>query len=189
MVSRHAVQFYESDHELSDVVASFLRPGLYSHAPCLVIATEPHRYQLARRLEALGLDLARVFESRQLVFADAAETLETFLVRGMPDERRFREHVGRLLDHARMTPGQPVRVCCEMADVLWKDGKQPAALALEELWSRLGTEQPFALLCAYAAREHGARDGDLARKIRERHDLTPTAHAFAQELTPPASAR
>ena len=38
-----------------------------------------------------------------------------------------------------------------MVDLLWKEGKGPAALRLEQLWNALAGDYHFALLCGYSA--------------------------------------
>jgi hypothetical protein len=37
-----------------------------------------------------------------------------------------------------------------MVDVLWKDGRDVAAIQLEMLWNRLARSHQFSLLCGYA---------------------------------------
>jgi hypothetical protein len=43
-----------------------------------------------------------------------------------------------------------VRAYGEMVDVLWKDGREDAAIQLELLWNSLAGRYGFALLCGYA---------------------------------------
>ena len=52
----------------------------------------------------------------------------------MPSADAF-EALGELLDRF---PGQHVRAFGEMVDVLSKDGRHAAAIALEDLWNELG---------------------------------------------------
>ena len=51
----HAVRFYKDDANLCVVVADFLREGLVSMQPALVIASPEHRLQLAAKLQEYDL--------------------------------------------------------------------------------------------------------------------------------------
>jgi hypothetical protein len=42
------------------------------------------------------------------------------------------------------------RIYGQMVDVLWKEGRQDAAIRLELLWNELANAQPFSLMCGYA---------------------------------------
>jgi PAS domain S-box-containing protein len=80
---------------------------------------------------------------------DAEETLTRFLVDGMPDRNRFHQALDELM--AELTGGRPVRVRAfgEMVDILWRAGRQSAALHLEELWNEASVNHSFSLLCGY----------------------------------------
>ena len=43
-----------------------------------------------------------------------------------------------------------IRAYGEMVDVLWKDGKEAAAIRLEMLWNQLANTRKFSLLCGYS---------------------------------------
>ena len=43
-----------------------------------------------------------------------------------------------------------VRAYGEMVDVLWKQGREDAAIRLEILWNKLAHTYGFALLCGYS---------------------------------------
>ena len=87
--SKHAVQFYERDEFLYDVVADFLAAGLDEGEPAVVICTPEHRHAFTGQLRDRGTPVDR------LMFLDAREMLATFMVGGMPDAARFHENVGR----------------------------------------------------------------------------------------------
>ena len=53
----HAVQFYETDGHLLDLLTRFVGTALVSGDIALVIATKPHRDGLNKRLKANGLDI------------------------------------------------------------------------------------------------------------------------------------
>lgn len=149
-VPRHAVQFYETEEFLYDLVSNFLAAGLRDGGPLIVVATERNREAFCNKLEAEGISVRRAVGSGQLTLLDAHETLAAFMVNGLPDPRLFHEHVGGVVartigewPHARL------RAYGEMVDVLWRDGKPEAAAQLEALWNHLAEEQPLSLLCAY----------------------------------------
>jgi PAS domain S-box-containing protein len=158
----HAVQFYESDDFLCGAVAGFIAAGLDAGEPALVIATEEHRLEVCRRLASAGIDLERALRPGRLTFLDARELLSHLMVQGMPDEERFRAHVGRALQASRAgARGARVRAFGEMVDLLWRDGNPGAAIRLEELWNELGQTQSFSLLCAYVMGNFG-KESDAA---------------------------
>ncbi|OWW19421.1 hypothetical protein AYR66_07770 [Noviherbaspirillum denitrificans] len=66
----------------------------------------------------------------------------------MPDDRRFHEHAGGLIERASRRFGN-VRVFTELPGILWESGNRLASVRLEALWNTLRTHLPFALLCSY----------------------------------------
>ena len=83
-----------------------------------------------------------------LRFIDADAMLDELLVDGAPDRARFSAHVGTALEQAG-AGDVLVRAYGEMVDILWRDGRESAALRLEEMWNELTTGRRFSLLCAY----------------------------------------
>ncbi|HET9754337.1 MAG TPA: MEDS domain-containing protein, partial [Myxococcales bacterium] len=146
----HDVQFYESEEILAATVSQFLAEGLASGEPAVAILTPGHAAALLRELGERGLDVARARAGGSLVVLDAEETLGRFLVADQPDWQRFHDQIGgtlaRCIGAAR---GARVRAYGEMVDVLWRQGRKPAALRLEEMWNRLQKTHSFSLLCAY----------------------------------------
>lgn len=55
----HVVQFYEADNSLLDDVSRFIGTALGAGDSAIVIATEPHRLEIHRRLGARGFDPAK----------------------------------------------------------------------------------------------------------------------------------
>src|SRR5205809_659207 len=81
----HFVQLYESDSFLVDSISGFISASFRSNEGAMVIATPPHRLALDARLKEQGFELAAMRASGQYVAIDAAETLGTFMVKGVPD--------------------------------------------------------------------------------------------------------
>jgi KaiC/GvpD/RAD55 family RecA-like ATPase len=148
----HAVQFYGDEESLFTTVAGFLSQGFVDGHPAIVIATPAHRTAILQHLRGRLIDVEKAEKIGSLIVLDAQQTLDLFMVRGMPDQHRFDESVGTLI--AKVIAGREdkvlIRAYGEMVDVLWKDGKADAAIRLEMLWNRLAQRHGFALLCGYA---------------------------------------
>lgn len=146
-LSEHLVQFYESDTFLLETLSEFIGAGLGSGAACIVIATQAHREELLPRLQANGLDPARIPE--RYVALDAAATLAQFLDEGLPDPQRFARVIGAHIERAERHVRR-VRIFGEMVALLWQLGNLAAALHLEACWNELHSAScQFSLLCAY----------------------------------------
>lgn len=148
----HAVQFYENDSSLFATVAGFLSQGLVDGHPAILIATAEHTAAILDHLKGRMIDVAKARALGELTVLDAHQTLATFMVDGKPDPARFEVSVGRAI--GTLLQGRPdrtlVRAYGEMVDVLWKDGREDAAIQLELLWNSLAGRYGFALLCGYA---------------------------------------
>ena len=148
-ISRHAVQFYESDAAFADGIAPWLAEGLRAGDACLVVATEAHRTLLAGRLKAPGV----AWPPASYLALDAAGTLARFCVDGVPDEWRFISVIGEIVQELKAKVRRPLRIYGEMVSLLVADGRVDAAIALERMWNRLTEAGPFSLTCAYPLRE------------------------------------
>src|ERR1051325_4453393 len=90
----HIVQFYEDAGFLAKTVADFVGAGFAADQPAIIIATPEHREAIVDRLSRHGVDVLASRQSGILTLLDAAETLDQFLVNGMPDRDRFRKTIG-----------------------------------------------------------------------------------------------
>jgi signal transduction histidine kinase len=147
---KHIVQFYEDDAFLCDSVAQFLAVGLAAGEPVCVVATAEHREAFRARLARQGLSVDAARARGQLVWLDARETLDKFLVGDMPDGALFDAFFGAIMDqNHRRDPHACVRAYGEMVDLLWRDGNKLGALRLEAMWNELASHHALSLLCAY----------------------------------------
>jgi hypothetical protein len=146
----HAVQFYGSDQSLFTTVAGFLAEGLVTGQPAVVIATPPHRNAIVEHLGRRFIDAEKAARNGDLVLLDAEATLDLFMVGETPDAGLFERNVGRLFEQALDGRDVVLRAYGEMVDVLWKQGRSEAAIALEILWNKLALKYQFTLLCGYA---------------------------------------
>lgn len=145
----HEVRFYDEDEGLLDEVAEFLDSALRAGGTAVVIATAPHRLELARRLSGFGgADRDRLggFDKR-LVMLDAAETLQRFMVGERPDAVLFEAAVGPVLSAA--AAGAPIHAFGEMVALLCAEGNYDGALQLESIWNQAARRYSFSLFCAY----------------------------------------
>lgn len=134
----HFVQLYQDSAPLAEAVAEYIGTGLARGEAAIVIARPEHRAAFLEKLE----------NSERLRLLDAQETLERFMVNGMPRWTSFHEVVGGLIADLRLQY-PAVRAYGEMVDVLWQRGEREAAIRLEEYWNELGRLQAFSLFCAY----------------------------------------
>lgn len=158
----HVVQFYDRDATLIQAASAYLSAGLMRGCPAIVIS-EAKRLPLFRReLSGMAVGVDNAAEMGQLHLLDARATLERFMIDGMPDAQLFRQVVGSLIA-STIEIWHPARLHAygDMVDLLWADGNEEAALALEELWNALARRHGFALFCGYSA-DHFERDDQRA---------------------------
>lgn len=147
----HAVQFYESPDALCRIVGSFIGEGLEQGAAAALIVTPDHATRIEACLRLFCFDVDALKRAGALVIVDARDTLNRFLVDGMPNSSAFRRTVGGLLtDVRRGNGGRGIRAYGEMVDLLWKDGREAAAIRLETFWNQLASSYEFELLCGYS---------------------------------------
>lgn len=168
--SGHVVQFYEQSPYLVDRVSSFIAPGLKAGEAAIVIATPEHREMIEVQLRAHGIDVSELREQGAYVDLDAAETMARFMVNGQPDRRRFVEVIGGTISRARPRAQFPiVRAYGEMVALLWAQGRQDAAINLEELWNELLGHHPFSLMCGYPIEGLGDPDSPTVQQMMASH--------------------
>jgi hypothetical protein len=143
----HAVQVYADLGELARSVSAYLAAGFELGEPAVLVATPEHLSAFMSSLATVGWDEGRIGRAGLLATADAAETLEAVMAGGeRPSKRVLEQRVGDLLDRF---PGRHVRAFGEMVDILSREGRTEAAIALEDLWNDYGGRRDFALLCGY----------------------------------------
>jgi len=180
----HAVQFYQTDGHLLDLLTRFIGTALVTGDVGIVIATKPHRDGLAKRFKARGLNVNVAREQGRFVALDAAATLSRFMIDGRPDEQRFRDVIGGLLEDVA-SRGERRRIAAfgEMVALLWAEGRAESALELEEMWNTLANEHEFCLCCAYPMSGFGNRHAAPFMKICAQH-----SHVFTVAHTPSLAA-
>src|SRR5258706_561729 len=180
----HFVQFYEDDSFLEESVASYVGMGLENGEGAVAIATREHRVAIAKKLKAKGINLTEARARGQYVALDAAETLDRFIVNGMPDPQLFMQVVGRVLRQV-LEGRKSARAFGEMVAILWEQGNKTAAIRLEELWNELGKSRTFALFCAYPMRAFsGDGQDDPLKDVCTCHTRVIPAESYASLSKP-----
>ncbi len=147
----HAVRFYDNEAALCRIVAGFLREGLAAGQPALVIATAEHGRGILAELRARELDVNGLQESHALVVVDAAEVMATLMVDGAPDSDKFAATAADIFARIRRERHDvAIRAYGEMVDLLWKAGRDVAAIQLEMLWNKLARSYQLSLMCGYS---------------------------------------
>jgi hypothetical protein len=181
----HAVQFYEHDEALTELLAAYIGTALVKGHAAVVIATKKHCDDLQRSLALRGLDVLVAKRQGRYEVLDAAATLPEFTdSEGWPDRERFTRLLEGVL--ARVTSAvrrerPAVAAFGEMVALLCSSGKYSAALRLEELWNDLARQHVFSLCCAYPMSLFKANEAAAARfmKVCAQH-----SHVFPAERSP-----
>ena len=143
----HIVLFYRDGQDLTERVREYLLPAIQDGGVAIVVATAGHRRSFGRYLAGAGADAAW---ARGYLALDASQTMRGFMVGDRPGPAGFWQAISPVLRQAAGA-GRPVRVLGEMVALLWDSGLIDAANEVEAMWTELGAQYPFSLLCAYLA--------------------------------------
>jgi KaiC/GvpD/RAD55 family RecA-like ATPase len=170
---RHEVGFHSDDASLLDDITQFIGTALKAGNAAIVAATESHRKSLLPRLQAYGLDTAAAIEQGRYISLDAADTLSTFMLNGMPDPVRFLRNLGNLIaTSAEAAKGEQSRVAVfgECVHLLWAQGNAEAAIQVEKLGNQLAKTYAVNILCGYSLGSvQGGMDIHLFQQICAQH--------------------
>ena len=170
---RHEVLFYSDDTVLLDSVSRFIAAALKAGNAAIVIATKSHRDGVHQRLKAKGLDPDGALQQGTYISLDAADTLSTIMVNGMPDPVRFFRGIGGFVESAAkaVKSKQPqVVVFGEAVALLQSEGKADAAIRLERLGNDLAKTHNADILCAYPLSSfQGKEDEPVFQSICAEH--------------------
>jgi len=81
-------------------------------------------------------------KSGQLELHDADQTLRKFMRNDMPDWEDFRRAMASVFERVRAFGRGTTRVYGGTVNLLWQEGKQEAAIRLEEYWNDLARQYP-----------------------------------------------
>jgi DNA-binding NarL/FixJ family response regulator len=169
----HEVLFYSDDEVFLARVTRFLAAALIAGDAVAMIARHSHRESFLHRLKAQRLDVDRAIQQGTFVSLDAAETLSTIMVNGLPDPVRFLKIAGGFVEAAaKATNAKRPRITVfgEAVDLLQAEGKTDAAIRIEQLWNDLAKTHELNILCSYALNSfHGEEDGFQFQSICAEH--------------------
>ena len=170
---RHEAAFYSDDQEFLGGLTRFITPVLQAGNAAIVVATESHRDSLVPRLQAQGLDMDAAIEQGRYTALDAADTVSTYMVRGMPDPVRFLEGFAKLIvTTAQAAKGRPRRVALygEGVHLVWAQGNAEAAIQIEKLCNQLIRLYDVDILCGYSPGSVvGGMDSHIFQRICAEH--------------------
>lgn len=170
---RHEVQFYSSDSVLLETFARVLATALEFGGAAIALATKSHREGLVRRLQAGGFDVDVAMRQGTYLSRDAADTLSTMMVNGVPDGARFLEGLtGFIASAAKAAKKEHPRIaiCGECIGLLCSLGNTNAAIRLEKVGNDLVKTQHIDIMCAYPLRGfRGGKDVQVFRSICREH--------------------
>jgi len=119
------------------------------------------------------MNIGTAIEQGSYIALDAAHTLSTFMVNGLPDPVQFLRVTSDLvLTAAKAAQGDQNRVvaCGECAPLLWSQGNTEAAIRLEQLWDKVGMKYDLDILCGYSlASFQGGMGSHVFERIRVEH--------------------
>ena len=160
----HGVHFYDQDESLLTRLEAYVLEGVRLGQTVVIIATPEHRQMLRERLSVWDLEDA-------FLGLDAQQTLDRFMVDGLPDPHLFDLTIGTLVrDHA----DAGLRAYGEMVSLLWKQQYLEGTVQLEKLWNGLQQAVPFPLLCAYPAADFEGVAG-MAEVCEQHSHVVPLA--------------
>jgi PAS domain S-box-containing protein len=176
----HFVQFYEEETFLVEEVLGFIGTGLWAGEAGVVIAPKARLTDLEQRLKQNGLGYgSKPLYAGEYFFLDADAILSTVMIDDWPDEDRFNDVVGSVIERACNGGQVHVRAYGEMVAVLCAEGKQQAAIRIEQLWNKLAERHSFSLLCAYPMSAFSKEeDGRLFHDVCCAHSHVCLAESF-----------
>lgn len=178
--SEHVVQFYEADDFLVEALCGLIASALAAGEGVLVCITGAHQRLVEAQLASRGIDLQRARQQGQCVILPMDSTLVQILVDGLPIAQRFEDVLGGAI--AELAKAWPrVQAFGEFVAVLCESGNREAAYQMEELWHRLLSQYPLALLCAYPMKHFAEQNGGMSvSQICHCHTRVIPAESFSR---------
>ena len=169
----HEVLFYSDDAVLLESFTRNIVAALKAGNAAVVLATKSHRESLLQRLKAERVDVDGAIQQGTYISLDAAHSISTIIVDGLPDPVRYFEGASGLIvaaSEAAQAEHPRVVICSECVGLLWAEGKTDAAIRLEQLGNDLAKIHKVDILCAYPLSSiHGREDEHLFQRICEEH--------------------
>jgi anti-sigma regulatory factor (Ser/Thr protein kinase) len=180
------VLFYDRGDRAVERLTDYVAGGLHRGDAVVAVLMPEHAVALAAALRAVDAPARTATAEGRFVVLDAAETLATFLVDGLPDRHLLSERLGELIA-GLVAGGRPVRAAGEMVAVLWADGNVGGALALEEAWNELADRYGFSLLCPYPATVLAGGELEDVGRLCELHTDVVAPETYASPVVRPTA--
>lgn len=182
---QHIAHFYRHVEQMLQTACGYIMDGLRRGEAVVIVATQAHWAKMVGKLAAMrNIDLVDSVMSGQLRHMDANVVLAGLLENGMPDDSRFQERAGALVEGSLGRFGS-VRIITELAGMLWESGNRAAAIRLEELWNGLATRLPFTLLCTYRADACGPEYNSAIDSVHNTHARMDGSRPESREANAP----
>jgi len=170
---RHEVLFYSGETVLLDRITHLIAEALKAGDAAVVIATKAHRDSLLQRLKAEGVDTDGAVHRGTYISLDVVQAVSTYMVNDRPDEVRFFKLFTELIESAsRGAKAEHPRVALfgEGVALLCAEGKEDAAIRVEQLCNDLLKTHKVDILCAYPLTHfEGKDDQRLFQSICSEH--------------------
>jgi DNA-binding NarL/FixJ family response regulator len=170
---RHEVLFYSDDASFVKSFTRFIAATLMAGNPAIVLATKSHRDSLIQELKIECVDVDTAIRRGTYISLDAADSLSSIMVNGVPDSARFFESISGVIEAAcKVAKARHPRVafCGERVGLLWAEGMTDAAIRLEQLCNDLNKSHEVDILCAYPLSSfHGEEDEHDFQSICAEH--------------------
>jgi DNA-binding NarL/FixJ family response regulator len=168
---RHEMLIYSEGAVLLESLIRFIGAALRANSAGIVLATKSNRQILADRLKDGGFDVDSAIQQGIFILRDAAETLSTVTVNGVPDRVLFSNGLRGLIEsaaNAAKSKHPRVAVFGECAGLLYAQGNVDAAISLEKIGNDLSRTSNIDILCAYPSFPGQVEDSGFKR-VRAEH--------------------
>ena len=152
----HEILFFPDDAFLLDTFSRAVADALNAGNAAIVLVTEPHMALLLQRLEKQGLDVGHAIQEGSYIPLDVTKALSAMMVGGLPDPVRFLDGITGIIEaatKATKTKQPRIVLCGEGVALLWAEGKEDAAIRVEQLCDELAqSHEELDVLCAFPLR-------------------------------------
>lgn len=173
--AEHIAGIHHDEQALLRSASEFIADGLWRAERIIVLATEPHRRELERRLRETGVDVVSAVVRRKYIARDADETLERIMNGAGPDRAAFEDVMGTLVANGSSTRLE-TRVFSELVSRLWQRGDRTGALQLEQSWTEFSQTRGVSVFCGYTT--------DCFKAAEERDALAELCRLHARVVPP-----
>lgn len=145
----HSLKFFDDVARLVHEIGRLLCVALDQGHAAVCVVTPATRELLEKHLRERGIDVDDVRRRGQYVCLDAAQALDAIASeRENPDAARFDATVGVVVERLANTYPR-VWMYGELAGLLWMEGNQSGAVALEKMWASFADTHPVCLTVAF----------------------------------------